>query len=109
MSQSLVTVENCISQILEEVRRDGVAFGVSLDEDATQEVHDFAIQNQCMEPGYSYPFLIDDLGKKGELPTGHIPVRALVKNPLDCFIVREISNDQILLTLAQNYLGYFPK
>ncbi|NER00828.1 MAG: hypothetical protein F6K30_29730 [Cyanothece sp. SIO2G6] len=107
-SSSFVTVATSIPEMLETVKIDGVAFGLNLDKHATQKIYQFAIKNQCMEPNYPFPFLIDDLGEGGKLSTGHIPIRALVKDPLDCLIIRELANDQILLTLAQNYLGYFP-
>lgn len=105
---SIITLESSISQILEATRKNAVGFGINLEANITNQIYQFAVQNECIEPGYQYPFLIQDLDKRGQLSTGHVPLRALVQNPLNCSILKQICHDHTLLSLAKGYLNYFP-
>jgi len=104
----LIKMESSISDMLQLTRRDGVAFGISLEKDAAIQIYNFAVQSECIEPGYPYPFFIHELDEKGQLSGGHIPLRALVRDVSSCSILRDLSYNRELLNLAQRYLGYFP-
>lgn len=100
--------EGSLSLMLDEVKKEGVTFGISLERSIVEQIYQFALQSECMEPGFPYSFSIQDVDKNGELIGGHIPVRALVKQPLACSAIRALSHNQMLLSLARGYLGYFP-
>ncbi len=108
-TKPIVTLESSISQMLEATQKDGVSFGIRLEVNIVDQIYQFAVQNECTEPDYPYPFLICDLDKGGQLSGGHVPLRALVRSPLNCSIIRDLCYDSTLLSLAEGYLNYFPR
>lgn len=103
-----VLLESSLSDLIAATRRDAVAFGIYLEQDIADQIYDFAAQAECVEPGYPHPFFIYELDTNGQLPDGHCPVRALIRDPMTCPILQQLSSHYTLLNLAQGYLNYFP-
>ena len=89
------------------LRDKSVTFGFALPGAMVQEIHDFACQNVLYEPGSDDEFFLHDV-KNGQLPTGRSVLRGLVKNPSNCPAIERIAQDPVLLSIAHDYLQYWP-
>ena len=89
------------------LRDKSVTFGFELPSAMVQEIHAFACQNLLYEPGFDDEFFVHDV-KNGQLPTGRSVLRGLVKNPSHCPAIERIAQDPVLLSIAHDYLQYWP-
>jgi hypothetical protein len=98
-----IALEDCVKQI----RQQGVYLGIRLPKAIVDEVHQYARQNPCTEPGFEGNFWIDDV-EDGHLPDGRPVLRGLVSNLADCSAIAKIIYDPQLMQVVRNYLGYIP-
>lgn len=101
-SESLILVKSEI-ELLQHLRTNGFALGLNLGADACVEVMRYAREHVFIANGSGNAVRPDQF--HGE-PKSHIFRRI---NPhLDCLVVRSLTNDTRLVTLAANYLGATP-
>lgn len=116
--------ENTIeaTAIVEQVRQNSVACGLSLQRQMTAEILHYAQNANCYEPGFFsghdssslQTFQIDELQNDDRRFGSYKPSRALVLLPgggehaSDCPAIETLVRDPVLLKIAQHYLGYWP-
>ncbi len=108
LPKPMVALNLPVPDMLQALWEDAVSFGLYLPPEAVNQIHQYANQQACVEPGYAKTFTINDMDAEGRLPDGHLPFRALVNNPTNCPVIKQLEQDFNLLRLAKDYLGYFP-
>lgn len=96
-----------VDPCVEQMRQEGVSFGLRLPAPLVEQIHDYALQTPCTEPGFPEEFLIEQV-KNGCLPCGHQVLRALVSHVKGCDAIAKIAQDPVLLQIVHNYLHYWP-
>lgn len=96
-----------VSQAVQELREDAVAFRFNLPTPLVDEIHDFARRGLCKSSGFQghRPFLEIATGQTAE---GQRLAMAEVINPLECDAIRRIVESQALRQTCMRYLGYQP-
>ncbi|MDF2388571.1 hypothetical protein JMG10_44540 [Nostoc ellipsosporum NOK] len=103
-----VVYNTSVDQLVKEVDKDTVCFGLHLPDAMVEEILDYAIHTACMEPGYHRTFLMSELDEYNCLPDGHHVIRALVDDLTKCQAINLIVQDSRLLQIASAYLRYYP-
>lgn len=97
------SVENAVR----EMRNTSVAFGLQLAPEMTQSIYEYAVNNFCLEPGYTDQFKIDHIETE-YLKNERRVFRGLLWDSGNCQAIQQITTDPILLKVASSYLGYYP-
>ncbi|MEQ8974225.1 MAG: hypothetical protein RIE73_27990 [Coleofasciculus sp. C1-SOL-03] len=99
-----VSLDKCVQQL----RHEGVGFGLHLSPSMVKEIYQYAIQTPCIEPESDDEFFIEEVIRKGRRRGEHPVLRALVRDAMDCEAIQKITQDPLLLQIVKNYLGYWP-
>lgn len=94
------------ASFVEEMRREGVSFGLQLCPSAVQQIYQFACDSLCTEPGYEEHFRIQEV-KNGRLKD-RSTLRGLVQTPETCPVIKQLAQDETLLQIVREYLNYWP-
>lgn len=96
-----------VPQVMEDMRRDSVAFGFDLPAAVVAELTEHARTVPLYDRGLPRPFHHDDV-TDGQLADGTPVVLGLVPEPNQCAAVRRICNDPVILESVTTFLGYRP-
>lgn len=90
------------------VRRDSVAYGLTLPDEVLAELVRFSEQAECQDRTLPHRFRRGDV-VDGRLPDGTPLVHGLIPSARDCEAVRRIADDPLLVRAAETFLGYRPR
>ncbi|MGD2184143.1 hypothetical protein [Lusitaniella coriacea] len=108
-----------VEKTVEEMREEGVSFGLDLPKDMADRLYNYAKTTPCTEPGYFLEdknpeeFFIDEV-ENGRLRGGRRVFRALVRGVNEKTgeslgnLTEPLLKDPILLSIMSKYLGYYP-
>lgn len=97
---------------VDQIRQEGVAFGINLPTSMVDEIYQYACTAPCYGTGTARDegdFLITDV-KNGYLREKHPIALAELKDStlMGCQAINNLVEDPLLLDVARNYLGYWP-
>ena len=97
---------------VDQIRQEGVAFGINLPTSMVDEIYQYACTAPCYGTGTARDegdFLITDV-KNGYLREKHPIALAELKDStlMGCQAINNLVEDPLLLEVARNYLGYWP-
>lgn len=98
-----VNIEHCV----QEIRQDGVAFGLHLSPSLVEQIYQYASETPCSEPGIDGEFFVEEV-QNGRLRGGRPVLRALVRDAMGCEAIERIVEDPTLLQIVRKYLHYWP-
>lgn len=96
-----------VSQAVQELRRDAVAFRFDLPAAIVDEICTFAREGLCKSSGFQGYRPFQEIAS-GETAEGQRLAMAEVIQPLDCAAIRRVVDSQALRQTCMRYLGYQP-
>lgn len=97
-----------VEQVVTSVRRNSVAYGLTLPDDVMADLVRFAEQAQCHDRTLPHRFRRSDV-VDGHLADGTALVHGLIPSARECAAVRRIAGDPVLVRAAERFLGYRPR
>jgi len=87
---------------------DGVAFGFNLPAGVVAKIREYAERSRCLRSGDRRQFTYHEV-TGGRLADGKPVVLGIVDNPRACREINLLCNNQMLLEVASQYLGFRPR